>query len=103
MAHVQLFISAVSKEFLSYREALRKALKRRNVDVHIQEDFAPAGVPTLEKLDGYIRDCDAVIHLAGHMTGAMANPHSLDAIKRSYPDLAARLPPAKGRDRDRIA
>src|SRR5437764_711121 len=92
MAHVQLFISAVSTEFASYREALRKALKRRDVDIHIQEDFGPAGLPTLEKLDAYITDCDAVIHLAGHMTGAMANPHSLDALKRLHGDLVGRLP-----------
>lgn len=92
MTHVRLFISAVSKEFLSYRDALRKALQRHNVTAHIQEDFIAGGLPTLDKLDLYIRDCDAVIHLAGDMTGAMAKPASLEIIRKLCPSLAERIP-----------
>jgi hypothetical protein len=54
MAHVRLFLSAVSKEFLSYREALRKLLQRHDVTVQIQEDFVAGALPTLDKLDLYI-------------------------------------------------
>ncbi len=95
MAHVRLFISAVSKEFLSYREALRKALQRHNVTALIQEDFIAGGLPTLDKLDLYIRDCDGVIHLAGDMTGAMAKPASLKVIRKLCPHLAERIPEIK--------
>ncbi|MEA2990990.1 MAG: hypothetical protein QOG83_3701, partial [Alphaproteobacteria bacterium] len=72
MRHVQLFISAMTKEFGSYREALRRQLQRPNVTVHVQEDFIPTGTETLDMLDLYIGQCDAVIHLAGDMTGALA-------------------------------
>ena len=93
MAEVKLFLSTVSAEFGSYREALRHALDRPNVTVKIQEDFIVSGTPTLEMLDDYIKSCDGVIHLVGDMTGSMARPQSLAAMKDRYPDLASRLPP----------
>ena len=65
MRHVQLFLSTVSNEFRYYREAVRTLLQRPNVTVHIQEDFIATGTETLDKLDYYIRDCAAVLHLAG--------------------------------------
>ena len=51
MAHVQLFLSTVSAEFLSYRERLRHLLTRPDVEVKVQEDFIVTGDETLEKLD----------------------------------------------------
>jgi small GTP-binding protein len=92
MARVQIFLSAVSDEFLSYRERLRHLLTRPDVEVKIQEDFIISGDETLEMLDSYIRGCDGVIHLVGNMTGAMAKPQSVMAIAAVYPDLASRLP-----------
>ena len=74
MAHVQIFLSAVSKEFGSYRDALRRDLARPNVTVQVQEDFIATGTETLDKLDDYIRQCDAVIHLVGDMTGRWPMP-----------------------------
>ena len=35
------------------------------------------GTETLDMLDDYIRQCDAVIHLVGDMTGALAQAPSL--------------------------
>ena len=92
MAHIRLFISAVSKEFLSYRDSLRKLLQRHDVTIQIQEDFVAGALPTLDKLDLYIRDCDGVIHLVGDMTGAPALRPSVDLITQRYPDLATRIP-----------
>jgi tetratricopeptide (TPR) repeat protein len=92
MAHIRLFISAVSNEFLSYRDSLRKLLQRHDVTIQIQEDFVAGALPTLDKLDLYIRDCDGVIHLVGDMTGAPALRPSVDLITQRYPDLAARIP-----------
>ena len=93
MQHIELFLSTVSDEFRSYRDALSTVLKRPNVDIHVQEDFIPTGTETLDKLDGYITRCDAVIHLAGDMTGAWASMATLQALRARYGDLARRLPP----------
>jgi len=93
MVPVQIFISTVSDEFRSYREALRHRLTRQNVSVAVQEDFIATGTETLDMLDEYIRHCNAVIHLVGDMTGSIAQAPSLTLIRSRYPDLAEKLPP----------
>lgn len=92
MAFARIFLSASSAEFRSYRDALRHDLDRPNVTVKVQEDFIAAGTPTLDKLDTYVANCDAVLHLVGDMTGALAQPSSLAVIRARYPDFAARVP-----------
>lgn len=54
MAHIHIFLSTVSAEFRSYRDALRHDLDRPNVTVKVQEDFVATGTETLDKLDDYI-------------------------------------------------
>lgn len=93
MAHVQVFLSTVSAEFGSYRSELRRYLTRPNVSVAVQEDFIVTGTETLDMLDNYIRQCDAVIHLVGDMTGALAQAPSRTVIETRYPDLGEKLPP----------
>ncbi|WP_291991823.1 tetratricopeptide repeat protein [Candidatus Accumulibacter sp. ACC003] len=93
MAHLQLFLSAVSAEFRGYRDVLRHELTRPNVSVAVQEDFIVSGSATLDLLDDYIRHCAAVIHLVGDMTGALALAPSLTLIRSRYPDLGEKLPP----------
>ena len=39
MAEVRIFLSTVSAEFRSYRDALRHYLERPNVTAKVQEDF----------------------------------------------------------------
>jgi tetratricopeptide (TPR) repeat protein len=95
MARVQLFLSTVSAEFLSYRERLRHLLTRPDVEVKVQEDFIVTGTETLEMLDAYIQGCDGVIHLVGDMTGSMAKPQSVAAIASRYPELGSRYPLAE--------
>jgi hypothetical protein len=90
---VQIFLSTVSAEFRSYRDALRRDLTRPNVSIAVQEDFIATGTETLDMLDDYIRQCDAVIHLVGDMTGAPAQAPSLEVIRQRYPDLSEKLPP----------
>ena len=92
MACVQILLSTVSAEFRSYRDALRRDLTRPNVAVQVQEDFIATGTETLDKLDEYIRQCRAVIHLVGHMTGALARAPSVAVVRQRYPDLVRRLP-----------
>ncbi len=96
MANVAIFLSTVTAEFRSYRDALRRDLDRPNVTVKVQEDFIPTGSETLDKLDEYIRNCDAVIHLVGDMSGASAQPSSRALIRERYPDFAKRLPALVG-------
>lgn len=91
MARVQLFLSTVSAEFLSYRKRLRHLLTRPDVEVKVQEDFIVTGDETLEMLDTYIQGCNGVIHLVGDMTGAMAKPQSVAAIAARYPELGSRF------------
>jgi len=47
---LRLFLSRVSDEFGGYRDLLRRALTRPNVEVKIQEDFKPLGGDTLRML-----------------------------------------------------
>ena len=82
----------MSAEFRSYRDALPHDLERHNVTVKVQEDFIATGTKTLDMLDGYIQQCDAVIHLVGDMTGALAPAASVAAIRERYPDFDKRLP-----------
>ena len=91
MAVLQIFLSAVSAEFRNYRDALRHDLARPNVTVAVQEDFIVTGTETLGLLDRYITECDAVIHLVGDMTGAVALAPSVAFIRQRYPDFGERL------------
>ena len=59
---VKIFLSAVSDEFRRYRDLLRTDLTRHNVEVKVQEDFKDLGDETIDKLDVYIADCNAVVH-----------------------------------------
>jgi hypothetical protein len=95
MPPVKLFLSTVSAEFRSYRDELRSKLQRPNVTVHVQEDFIPTGTETLDKLDLYIKDCDAVVNLVGDRTGAWAKEPTLQTLKARYSDLVEVLPALK--------
>ncbi|MER8777006.1 DUF4062 domain-containing protein [Mesorhizobium sp. M0977] len=90
---VQIFLSAVTDEFRDYRDQLRSDLTRHNVEVKVQEDFKDHGGTTLDKLDAYIKQCDAVVHLVGDMTGSEARTLSMTSITTKYPDIFDRLPP----------
>ncbi len=98
---VRLFISCVSDEFGAYRDALRHALTRPNVEVKIQEDFqAPRG-DTLHMLGDYIEQCEAVVHFVGDMAGSTPAASSVDDLMRRRADLAARFT-EKGLGRDAL-
>jgi hypothetical protein len=89
---IQLFLSAVTAEFGSYRDVLRHDLDRPNISVKVQEDFVTTGQETLEKLDDYIQRCAAVVHLVGDMTGAMAPVPSVSFVQQRYHDFTRRFP-----------
>ncbi len=91
MADVKLFLSCVSDEFGDYRESLRHALTRPNVEVKIQEDFQALGGDTLAMLEAYIQRCDVLVHFIGDMAGSAPKPNSVDDLLKRRPELAARL------------
>lgn len=95
MQEVALFISAVTSEFGNCRPYLREVLTRPNVAVKIQDEFKASGKGTLDKLNRYIAKCDAVVHLVGEMTGALAPAVAVQEIRESCPDLATRFPELK--------
>ena len=101
MADVKLFLSCVSDEFGAYRDALRKRLKRLNVEIEIQETFKARGGDTLALLEDYIKVCDVVIHFVGEMAGSPPPATSVDDLLCRQPELAARLT-EKGMDREAL-
>jgi hypothetical protein len=87
-----IFLSAVSDEFRSYRAHLRDNIMRAaEVGAVIQEDFGAVGAGTLEGLDARIRDCTAVVHLMGDMSGACPPPLAVRHLLDRYPDISERL------------
>ena len=101
MADVKLFLSCVSDEFGDYRDALRSALTRLNVDVKIQEAFQNRGGDTLAMLEDYIESCDVVVHFAGEMAGSAPASSGVGDLLRRRPELGARLA-EKGMDREAL-
>ena len=88
---VKLFLSCVSGEFGAYRDALRHALTRPNVEVKIQEDFKALGGDTLQMLAEYVEQCEAVVHFVGDMAGSTPAASSVEDLLRRRPELETRL------------
>jgi hypothetical protein len=88
----KLFLSCVSRELGAYRTLLTADLRRAKVDVRVQEDFGVGGGTLLDALDAYIRECNAVIHLIGHGTGAFPEVPAVRALLVRYPDIAEKIP-----------
>ncbi len=102
----RVFISCVSDEFEKpdarfpgFRSSLRKYLTAADCEVKVQEDFRQEGKDlTVAKLNGYISNCAAVIHLVGAKPGATANARAVAEYLQAepkflekYPDLRAQL------------
>ena len=89
---MRVFISCVSREFRTVREDLRQRLTTHRDEVKVQEDFGPCGGMLIEKLDRYIRHCDAMLHLSGDGLGSQAKPAEVAWVLTTYPELPRRLP-----------
>jgi TIR domain/Domain of unknown function (DUF4062) len=92
---ISVFLSTVSDEFRAYRDQLVHDLTRQNVAVKVYEDFKDPGGDTLDKLDVYIAQCDAVVHLVGDMCGTLADESQQRALIAKYPDLSQSLWPLR--------
>ncbi len=87
---ISIFVSAVSREFGSYRREIASALRERGYHTKVQEEFNTGPGTLLEKLEAFIKRCDAVICLIGDGFGAEprrseAQPYSEQ--RRSYTQL----------------
>jgi hypothetical protein len=102
MGDVKLFLSCVSDEFADYRDNLRRALTRPNVEIKIQEDFKALGGDTLAMLETYVESCDVVVHFIGDIAGSAPKATSVDDLLKRRPELAVRLA-EKGMDREALA
>ncbi len=65
----KVFISAVTAELGQYRARLASELRKRDVEVVVQDDFRQGGGDLLDKLRQYMDQCDAVICLVGRAYG----------------------------------
>jgi hypothetical protein len=83
---MKIFLSAVSGQFKSCRDALRSDLSAVGAEVVVQEDFQQHGASLLKKLERYIASCDRIIALVGDAYGyepeEMARPAGQP--RRSY-------------------
>jgi hypothetical protein len=86
------FISCASAEFRAYREELRRHLTSSNAEAKVQEDFTNGPATLLEKLDDYVANSSAVLHLVGKWAGSRAKPAEVRVILERYADFAAVLP-----------
>ncbi|MGO9741557.1 MAG: tetratricopeptide repeat protein [Roseiarcus sp.] len=89
---ITIFLSTVTDEFRDYRDLLIHDLTRHDVAVKVQEDFNDLGGFTLDKLDTYIRHCDAVVHLVGEMCGSAPGALELEALEEKHRDRLAKFP-----------
>jgi hypothetical protein len=65
---------------------------RHNAEIKVQEDFMDLG-GALDKLDVYVAHCDAVVHLAGDMTGVDPGDGERRALFAKISDLGNKMPP----------
>jgi hypothetical protein len=83
----RIFLSAVSSEFESVRDALAADLGAREALVRVQGNFRQeaAADTTLRKLHDYIRDCNAVVCIIGKRSGAFPRSDAAAAFKAMLP------------------
>jgi hypothetical protein len=84
----RIFLSAVSSEFRSARNALTDDFGARDVLVRVQEQFVPGRRPhtLLAALDEYISGCTTVICVIGRRSGACPTPDEAAPFAYMLPD-----------------
>lgn len=88
----RFFISCVTAEFGFYRDHLRREFTGVIEEAKVQEDFLMGPRTLLEKLDDYISQSSAVIHLVGKSAGSRPQPAEVRAILDRWKDFTNVLP-----------
>src|SRR5262249_14255070 len=87
-----VFLSCVNDEFGSLRPKLARMVRRTNLGVRHQDDFAHRGVRTLQKLQEEVSASDVVFHILGKGRGAPTPPAQVEALLERHPDFEKRFP-----------
>jgi hypothetical protein len=82
-----IFISGVSSEFGSFRDAVENEVEKKGCFAENQPGFHPDPSTVEEMLRRRLHDSDAVIHIAGFRFGAEPNQRPADATRRSYTQM----------------
>ena len=82
-----IFVSGVSKEFASFRDAVEIEIKKKGCFAENQPNFSPDYHTVEEMLRNKLRESDAVIHLAGFRFGAEPATRPEGSQRRSYTQM----------------
>ncbi|HEX9003930.1 MAG TPA: DUF4062 domain-containing protein, partial [Blastocatellia bacterium] len=86
-ARPTIFISGVSHEFSSFRDAVENEIEMKGCFAENQPGFAPDYRTVEEMLRRRLQDSDAVIHIVGFRFGAEPNARPAGAPRRSYTQM----------------
>ena len=83
---MKVFLSAVSGQFKSCRDALASDLRAIGCEVKVQEDFQQGGGSLIAQIESYVAQCNRVIAIVGDAYGADASSDAIPPGKpqRSY-------------------
>jgi len=82
-----IFISGVSHEFGSFRDAVENEIEMKGCFAENQPGFRPDYSTVEELLRRRLHDSDAVIHIVGFRFGAEPNQRPANAPRRSYTQM----------------
>src|SRR4051794_32331084 len=90
-ARLNVFISATSHDFQSYREVVKSALLTGGVFPVVQQHFPPDHRALVRFLEDQIERCDAVICLVGFVLGAVSDGPGARSYTQIEYDVARAL------------
>ncbi len=85
MTQPRVFVSAASDEFRPLRERLAALLLRSGINVEHQEIFPQTTSDTVRKLGDLIQRCPLLVHIVGHIPGAVAHPAAVADLLDGIP------------------
>ena len=82
-----LFLSGVSREFASLRDAVETEIQKKGCFPENQSSFAPDYRTVEEMLRRKLGECDAVIHIVGFLFGSEPKGRPAGVRRRSYTQM----------------
>lgn len=96
-ARPTIFLSGVSSEFRSFRDAVENEIEMKGCFAENQPGFPPDYRTVEEMLRRKLEEADAVIHIVGFRFGAEPNQRPPEAPRRSYTQMEFDLARALGK------